>query len=1211
MISKYPFRLLFFDRGKWVYAFILLCVLSIVTVLAEGTKELMPKSTDHGVVQIFDRSRLFMTYDAPKENRLNIHICKAGEIIYFGFNQPDEDVYFKLKSPDGTVVMGPTLIPASGAGFIANYNQAVAGPLQLSAGGYNALSYTSLTDGDYYIEFNPVSPTTKTDSKRYFNLFDITVAEGNIAKPGRLWSYTWDINTTAANYAFNGKMYVLSTDSIVTSIDFNGIQPFGATISANSKGCTSTGIAINDRVSRVGNVTYPEYKIFLNDPDPTCYPTGTFGNFLQKPFISGCDPDNRCININVDKPGNIEVLLDINGQDGYQSNTTDRIISASVVKGQNCIKWNTRDGKGNIVPPGASVEVELSYGNGITHLPLYDVEHHKNGYIVDLVRPIGPKPQLFWDDSQLKGGTAIDGLANLTGCSNAAGCHQWKDRGTDDCKKECPETINTWWYARMVKEKVDYLVSLPKVDAESRNKPGEINDTLVCVNISTFQLSGTLTNASSAQWTGGNGVFNVSRVALTPEYTPTAEERNSGSVKLYLRSDAQVNCPSAIDSMLILFKKLPEAEAGDSLVLCETTKIINLTGVVKNVTGSIWSGGNGVFGDKNKLATTYTPSAAELKSNSFLLRLTSANASPCPEVFDNIKIIYKHAPTVEAGLPISVCADKDSIILSGSSLNATGLKWTGGKGSFSDDTKAQTYYRIKPDEKAGDITLSLRAEGAAPCISVSDEIKISVNPLPDISAGDDLNSCTGDVAIFEAKSSPSPSPSYSYEWIDEKGIVIGNAATLKVTSSGDRTFILVGKDNKGCSASDTVRLIVNSGPVLSLPPDICLSDTLKLNALPQSSSFAGIYIWKKDGVVLLNKNTSVININESGVYEVDFQNGNCKASGKTVVWAPPALTMADSIIECENTKVVLSANQIENVSYIWTIDGIKLPSTASSIEAISSNIIQRFFIEVKDSHGCMDKDSLVLVGIPIPKIIAEDTGICPGKDVVLDPIVKNTYNFMGLPVEYTWYENGQLTEIHDTVYNASFAGNYKVSVKIGSCYDQKSVSVKAFSAPTRSLPESVKFCKEGVQFYELTAGPGKKYFWYGTGDTSRSINVALPGKYSVLITNESGCTIEDATDVREVCPPRLYISNSFSPNKDGKNDTYDVFGANFTNFRMLIFNRWGEIIFESRDRNEVWDGQYRGEPMPIGVYPWVITYEGDSEEYKGPYKMEGSVTIVR
>ncbi|MEY5049044.1 MAG: hypothetical protein RLZZ175_2403 [Bacteroidota bacterium] len=70
-------------------------------------------------------------------------------------------------------------------------------------------------------------------------------------------------------------------------------------------------------------------------------------------------------------------------------------------------------------------------------------------------------------------------------------------------------------------------------------------------------------------------------------------------------------------------------------------------------------------------------------------------------------------------------------------------------------------------------------------------------------------------------------------------------------------------------------------------------------------------------------------------------------------------------------------------------------------------------------------------------------------------------------------------------------------------------------------------------------------------------------------------------------------------------------GKYFTNYRMLIFNRWGEIIFESTNPNEQWDGTYRGEEMPIGVYPWIVTYEGLVEKYKGPYLQKGSVTLIR
>src|SRR5690606_2915448 len=86
--------------------------------------------------------------------------------------------------------------------------------------------------------------------------------------------------------------------------------------------------------------------------------------------------------------------------------------------------------------------------------------------------------------------------------------------------------------------------------------------------------------------------------------------------------------------------------------------------------------------------------------------------------------------------------------------------------------------------------------------------------------------------------------------------------------------------------------------------------------------------------------------------------------------------------------------------------------------------------------------------------------------------------------------------------------------------------------------------------------------------------------------------------------------NAFSPDGDDVNDQYTVHSAHIGRFHMLVFNRWGEVIFESSDHKYFWDGYYRGEPMPIGVYPWIITYEGDTEDYKGPYKQEGSVTIV-
>lgn len=145
----------------------------------------------------------------------------------------------------------------------------------------------------------------------------------------------------------------------------------------------------------------------------------------------------------------------------------------------------------------------------------------------------------------------------------------------------------------------------------------------------------------------------------------------------------------------------------------------------------------------------------------------------------------------------------------------------------------------------------------------------------------------------------------------------------------------------------------------------------------------------------------------------------------------------------------------------------------------------------------------------------------------------------------------------------------------------------------------------------LDAGAGYKYKWSPTNDTLQRIIVTSPGTFTVVVTNVQNCSTQSSVTIREVCPPRVFVSNSFTPNGDGINDSYTIYGEHIGSFQMLIFNRWGEIIFETKDKNLPWDGIYKGEPMPIGVYPWLITYTGDSQEYYGPYRMNGSVTVVR
>jgi gliding motility-associated-like protein len=125
------------------------------------------------------------------------------------------------------------------------------------------------------------------------------------------------------------------------------------------------------------------------------------------------------------------------------------------------------------------------------------------------------------------------------------------------------------------------------------------------------------------------------------------------------------------------------------------------------------------------------------------------------------------------------------------------------------------------------------------------------------------------------------------------------------------------------------------------------------------------------------------------------------------------------------------------------------------------------------------------------------------------------------------------------------------------------------------------------------------------------------GYYKVTVSSHIGnssCPVSDSIFVRNVCAPRVFVPNVFTP--DGTtNKNFKVFGSHYTNFKITIFSRWGEVIFSSEDldfmNNVGWDGTYKGRAMPMGVYTYIIYYDGEDADYTGPYRKDGDILIMR
>lgn len=477
----------------WLLYIVLICF--YIRANGEGTRELRPTATSYGNLHFNDDANIggtnipmytnFGMYDAPESEQIKIRINSLDETIFYGLNNKQinggtafiPNVPYRIKDPAGNIVVDNVTIPAAGQeGHIATWNQAVAGPIELgNPNGYDALEYKPLMTGDYIIEFNP-------SGSMDIHLFDITVANGAMEpQNGRLHSQGWQISTDGGSNPFSGKVYPYDPRGVIYEVDFNDTQPYTFVINFNSTGTGVTGNYLEDRKSKIGknNYSIPEFEVFLNPPDETSFPTFTQeGHFSGVAVYNGCGENSYCFNYTSDVSGILDGFIDIDG-DNFYDPAIDVYFSKEFIKDTTiCIPWDGNDMQGNRVDP-ENVQILASFGLSVTHLPVFDVEHNRGGLMVKIVSPANlPEPLLYWDDSNIPDNRNLDAKINLSGCSSLnSGCHRWQNRGNNNN----PETINTWWYTKVLFDTITLSsVYNPQVMLSFNENVASLSDTSIC-----------------------------------------------------------------------------------------------------------------------------------------------------------------------------------------------------------------------------------------------------------------------------------------------------------------------------------------------------------------------------------------------------------------------------------------------------------------------------------------------------------------------------------------------------------------------------------------------------------------------------------------------------------------------------------------------------------------------------------------------------------
>ncbi|MES2780471.1 MAG: gliding motility-associated C-terminal domain-containing protein [Bacteroidota bacterium] len=235
-----------------------------------------------------------------------------------------------------------------------------------------------------------------------------------------------------------------------------------------------------------------------------------------------------------------------------------------------------------------------------------------------------------------------------------------------------------------------------------------------------------------------------------------------------------------------------------------------------------------------------------------------------------------------------------------------------------------------------------------------------------------------------------------------------------------------------------------------------------------------------------------------------------------------------------------------------------------------------------------------------PKVqLGIDTTVCFGNNLILS----------GPPgaEEYRWNTGDSLAGL--TVVKP---GSYLLKVRDGNCWAEDEITVSYYDRLWTALGDEYFICKDDQELVKLDAGERfVQYKWTPTGDTTQWIIVGDVGDYFVVVKDYRGCNGNDGTQVKRRCPVSVFFPNVFSPNNDGLNDGYAPMGKDLVSFNMKIYNRWGQLIFQTNDLNKTWNGMLKGEAATADVYIYTAIYSGYINKRLREFTSKGSFTLLR
>ncbi|WP_184549087.1 PKD-like domain-containing protein [Mucilaginibacter sp. FT3.2] len=463
---------------------------------------------------------------------------------------------------------------------------------------------------------------------------------------------------------------------------------------------------------------------------------------------------------------------------------------------------------------------------------------------------------------------------------------------------------------------------------------------------------------------------------------------------------------------------------------------------------------------------------------------------------------------------------------------------------------------------------------------------------------------------------------------------------INTTTSAITTNYIITPMAYGCEGAPFNHFVVVNPkpdvPVANSNSPVCVGSTIQLRT---PSVFNAKYMWTgPNGYSSTLQNPNIpATADISGTYNLFVTVGNCtsdaspvtvqvnqppvaKANGPSLVCpAINSILLTGSVTGGTSTGVWSSSNlkgkflpsstQVDNVTYIPTAEEKTAGSVTITLSSTSKDDCTISTSSVLITYG---KDAGIDAGPSSMNVCSQDASVhLNGK--ILAPVGTGFWSTTSKDGVFESGNQSNATYLPGASdkKNGSVVLTYNL-INSGDCYTQSDSIKIIFFGPAALTTEKTRYVLKDktITLHPTVSDEKVTYLWspnIGIGDIHAKepvITGTVDTTYTLVITDSLGCTTAGTTHI--VVSPQLTVSNAFSPNGDGTNDNWEIVGlVAFENSTVDVFNRYGSLIFHSKGYGTPWDGRSNGQPVPVGVYYYIVDTKVNGQRFTG------YVTVLR